>query len=47
VGSNAAIDRAMQVFPAVRAVLRQSVLESSTRQDALSRLRHALGVTGR
>jgi flagellum-specific ATP synthase len=42
-GSNAGIDRAMQLFPAVRAVLRQSVLESSTRQDAMARLRKALG----
>ncbi|NIA55043.1 FliI/YscN family ATPase [Massilia sp. TW-1] len=42
-GSNAGIDRAMQLFPAVRAVLRQSVLESSTRQDAIARLRKALG----
>ena len=42
-GSNAGIDRAMQLFPAVRAVLRQSVLESSTRQDALARLRRAMG----
>jgi flagellum-specific ATP synthase len=42
-GSNADIDRAMQLFPAVRAVLRQSVLESSTRQDAIARLRKALG----
>jgi hypothetical protein len=33
----------MQLFPAVRAVLRQSVLESSTRQDAMARLRRALG----
>ncbi|ATQ74323.1 flagellum-specific ATP synthase FliI [Massilia violaceinigra] len=43
VGSNPAIDRAMQVFPALRAVLRQSVLESTTRQDALQRLQQALG----
>jgi flagellum-specific ATP synthase len=42
-GSNADIDRAMQLFPAVRAVLRQSVLESSTRQDAVARLRKAIG----
>ena len=42
-GSNAGIDRAMQLFPAVRAVLRQSVLESSTRQDALARMRRAMG----
>ncbi len=43
VGSNAAIDRAMQVYPGVRAVLRQSVLESTSRVDALTRLRLALG----
>jgi flagellum-specific ATP synthase len=42
-GSNAGIDRAMQLFPAVREVLRQSVLESSTRQDAVARLRKAVG----
>jgi len=42
-GSNAGIDRAMQLFPAVRTVLRQSVHESSTRQDALARLRKAMG----
>jgi flagellum-specific ATP synthase len=43
VGSNAQIDQAIQSFPAIRAVLRQSVLESSTRQDALARLRNAVG----
>jgi flagellum-specific ATP synthase len=43
VGSNAAIDRAMQLYPGLRAVLRQSVLESSTRQDAMARLRAATG----
>ena len=43
VGSNPAIDRAMQVFPGIRAVLRQSVLESTPRQEALLRLRNALG----
>jgi len=43
-GSNAAIDRALQVYPAVRAVLRQSVLESTSRQEAMARLRSALGV---
>jgi flagellum-specific ATP synthase len=43
VGSNAAIDRAMQLFPHVRAVLRQSVLESTTRAEAMKRLRAALG----
>jgi flagellum-specific ATP synthase len=44
VGSNAAIDRAMQLYPGVRAVLRQSVLESTTRAEAMTRLRAALGV---
>jgi flagellum-specific ATP synthase len=43
VGSNAAIDRAMQLFPAVRTVLRQSILESTTRAEAMKRLRHAMG----
>ncbi len=43
VGSNAAIDRAMQLYPNVRAVLRQSVLESTSRADAMARLRAALG----
>lgn len=42
VGSNAAIDRAMQLFPGVRAVLRQSVLESTSRAEAMTRLRAAL-----
>lgn len=41
-GSNPDIDRAIAVFPAVRAVLRQSVLDTGTRQDALARLRSAL-----
>ncbi|OEZ54751.1 MULTISPECIES: FliI/YscN family ATPase [unclassified Duganella] len=43
-GSNPAIDRAIDVAPALREVLRQSVLESTTRQAALARLRAA--VTG-
>jgi len=43
VGSNPAVDHAIQVFPLLRAVLRQSVLESSSRQDALARIRNALG----
>ena len=43
VGSNAAVDRAIQIFPLLRTVLRQSVLESSSRQDALARIRNALG----
>jgi flagellum-specific ATP synthase len=42
-GSNASIDRAMQLFPAVRSVLRQAVLESTGRDDALGRLRNAMG----
>jgi len=41
-GSNEAIDRAIKLYPGVRAVLRQSVLESSTRADAMERLRAAL-----
>ncbi|HEX7636730.1 MAG TPA: FliI/YscN family ATPase [Noviherbaspirillum sp.] len=43
VGSNPAVDHALQVFPAIRNVLRQSILESTSRQDAMSRLRNALG----
>ena len=42
-GSNPAIDRALQFYPALRALLRQSVLESTTRQEAMTRLRNALG----
>ncbi|HVK95504.1 MAG TPA: FliI/YscN family ATPase [Noviherbaspirillum sp.] len=41
-GSNPTVDRALQVFPALRSVLRQSVLESTARQEAMSRLRSAL-----
>ncbi len=41
-GSNEAIDRAIKLYPGVRAVLRQSVLESSTRAAAMERLRAAL-----
>lgn len=41
-GSNPAIDRAMQLFPAVRAVMRQSVHASSSRADALALLRQAM-----
>ena len=41
-GSNPAIDRAIEVAPALREVLRQSVLESTTRQAALARLRGAV-----
>ena len=37
-GSNVEIDRAIQIFPALRTLLRQSVLESTTRGDAMSRL---------
>lgn len=45
-GSNAAIDRAVQLYPGVGAVLRQSVLESSTRASAMDRLRTALSEEG-
>lgn len=41
-GSNPAIDRALQVWPGVRAVLRQSVLESTSRAEAMAALRSAL-----
>lgn len=41
-GSNAGIDRAVQAAPALREVLRQSVLESTTRAEALARLRAAV-----
>ncbi|MFJ1472376.1 FliI/YscN family ATPase [Massilia orientalis] len=41
-GSNEAIDRAIKLYPGVRAVLRQSVVESSTRAEGLERLRAAL-----
>ena len=43
IGSNPTVDRAFQVFPALRNVLRQSILESSSREESLSRLRNALG----
>jgi flagellum-specific ATP synthase len=43
VGSNPTVDRALQVFPALRNVLRQSILESTSRHEALSRMRNALG----
>lgn len=42
-GSNPAIDRAIQLFPDLRGLLRQSVQESTTRADAMTRLRTALG----
>jgi flagellum-specific ATP synthase len=42
VGSNPAIDSAIQAFPAIRAVLRQSVLESTARDGALARMRSAV-----
>ncbi len=45
-GSNPAIDRAIAVAPALREVLRQSVLESTTRATALQRLRDALNGGG-
>lgn len=41
-GSHAGIDRAVRVVPALVAVLRQSVHESSARKDALALLRRAL-----
>lgn len=43
IGSNPGVDRAIQVFPALRAVLRQSTSESTPRAETLARLRHALG----
>lgn len=45
-GSNAAIDRALAARPALRELLRQSVLESGTRADTLQRLRAAVGGAG-
>lgn len=45
-GSNADIDRAIAVAPALREVLRQSVLESSARAVALQRLRAVLDGSG-
>lgn len=45
-GSNPAIDRAIGLFPGIRTVLRQSVLESSTRAQAMTRLRAALNGGG-
>lgn len=44
IGSNSEIDRAIQTFPAIRTVLRQSVLESTSRKDAMLRLRNAIGL---
>ncbi|MRW94174.1 FliI/YscN family ATPase [Duganella sp. FT80W] len=41
-GSNAAIDRAIALAPALREVLRQTVLESTPRAQALLRLRAAM-----
>jgi flagellum-specific ATP synthase len=41
-GSNPAIDRAIEVAPALRAVLRQSVAESTDRATAMLRLRGAV-----
>ena len=40
-GSNAAVDRALALTPAVRAILRQPVQESSTRESAMASLRAA------
>jgi flagellum-specific ATP synthase len=42
VGSNQVIDRAIQVYPAIRKVLQQSILESTPRSEAMTRLRAAL-----
>lgn len=42
-GSNAAIDRAIELHPALNAILRQSVQESTARNDAMARLRAAVG----
>ncbi len=44
-GSNPEIDRAISLYPAIRSVLRQSTKESSSRKDALAKLRNALGAT--
>jgi flagellum-specific ATP synthase len=41
-GSNPAIDRALQLVPAIRNVLKQSVSESSSRREAIMRMRNAL-----
>ncbi|HYD78318.1 MAG TPA: FliI/YscN family ATPase [Paucimonas sp.] len=43
VGSNPQVDRAIQLYPAIRTVLRQSILESTPRQETMRRLRNALG----
>jgi len=40
------VDRAIQAFPAICKVLRQSTLESTPRSDAMSRLRAALAGAG-
>ena len=45
-GSNPALDRALQVYPAIRNVLRQSILESTSRQESLIRMRQAVGGGG-
>lgn len=42
-GSNPSLDSAIEAFPAIRAVLRQGTAETSTRAEALARLRGALG----
>ncbi|KAF0813394.1 Flagellum-specific ATP synthase [Andreprevotia sp. IGB-42] len=44
-GSNAEIDRAVGVMPALRRFLCQGKLEHAPRQAVLAQLRHALGVT--
>lgn len=43
IGSNPQVDRAFQVYPALRNVLRQSILESTTRSETMLRLKNALG----
>lgn len=42
-GSNPEIDRALQLMPAIREVLKQSVAESTPRQEAIARMFKALG----
>lgn len=42
-GSSAVIDKSVQAFPAIRRVLRQAVLESTSRADGMARLRQAVG----
>ena len=46
IGSNPSVDRAIQAFPAICKVLRQSTLESTPRSDAMACLRAALAGGG-